>query len=135
MQENSDLTEKLIVKEAQEGVEPENIDMSKIFNNENNTSEHGSEKFFKEHLKNVEYVGQLFRTDFEHGLSSSNKQDLEWRERKWGNNHLPPEKENSILEHIINCFEDPTLRVLLVASIISLIIGVAKDCLKSGWIE
>ena len=135
MQENSDLTEKLIVKEAQEGVEPENIDMSKIFNNEYNTSEHGSEKFFKEHLKNVEYVGQLFRTDFEHGLSSSNKQDLEWRERKWGNNHLPPEKENSILEHIINCFEDPTLRVLLVASIISLIIGVAKDGLKTGWIE
>ena len=135
MQENSDLTEKLIVKDFQEEGNQENVDMSKIFNNEYNTSEHNSEKFFKQHLKNVEYVGQLFRTDFEHGLSSSNKQDMEWRERKWGNNHLPPEKENSILEHIINCFEDPTLRVLLAASIISLIIGVAKDGLKTGWIE
>ena len=109
--------------------------MSKIFNNEYNNSEHNSEKFFKEHLRSVEYVGQLFRTDFKNGLSSSNKQDLAWREQRWGNNHLPPEKENSILEHIINCFEDPTLRVLLVASIVSLIIGVSKDGLSTGWIE
>ena len=135
MQETSDLNEKLLVKDFQEEGKTENIDMSKIFNNEYNNSEHNSEKFFKEHLRSVEYVGQLFRTDFKNGLSSSNKQDLAWREQRWGNNHLPPEKENSILEHIINCFEDPTLRVLLFASIVSLIIGVSKDGLSTGWIE
>ena len=135
MQETSDLNEKLLVKDFQEEGKTENFDMSKIFNNEYNNSEHNSEKFFKEHLRSVEYVGQLFRTDFKNGLSSSNKQDLAWREQRWGNNHLPPEKENSILEHIINCFEDPTLRVLLVASIVSLIIGVSKDGLSTGWIE
>ena len=135
MQETSDLNEKLLVKDFQEEGKTENFDMSKIFNNEYNNSEHNSEKYFKEHLRSVEYVGQLFRTDFKNGLSSSNKQDLAWREQRWGNNHLPPEKENSILEHIINCFEDPTLRVLLVASIVSLIIGVAKDGLSTGWIE
>ena len=124
MQETSDLNEKLLVKDFQEEGKTENFDMSKIFNNEYNNSEHNSEKYFKEHLRSVEYVGQLFRTDFKNGLSSSNKQDLAWREQRWGNNHLPPEKENSILEHIINCFEDPTLKVLLVASIVSLIIGV-----------
>ena len=135
MQETSDLNEKLLVKDFQEEGKTENFDMSKIFNNEYNNSEHNSEKYFKEHLRSVEYVGQLFRTDFKNGLSSSNKQDLAWREQRWGNNHLPPEKENSILEHIINCFEDPTLRVLLFASIVSLIIGVAKDGLSTGWIE
>ena len=135
MQETSDLNEKLLVKDFQEEGKTENFDMSKIFNNEYNNSEHNSEKYFKEHLRSVEYVGQLFRTDFKNGLSSSNKQDLAWREQRWGNNHLPPEKENSILEHIINCFEDPTLKVLLVASIVSLIIGVAKDGLSTGWIE
>ena len=107
----------------------------KIFNNEYNTSAHASEKYFKDNCKSVEHIAQVFRTDLVNGLSSSNKGDLEWRERKWGNNHLPPEKENSILAHIIECFEDPTLRVLLVASIVSLIIGVAKDGIKSGWIE
>ena len=135
MQETSDLNEKLLVKDFQEEGRTENFDMSKIFNNEYNNSEHNSEKYFKEHLRSVEYVGQLFRTDFKNGLSSSNKQDLAWREQRWGNNHLPPEKENSILEHIINCFEDPTLRVLLFASIVSLIIGVSKDGLSTGWIE
>ena len=135
MQETSDLNEKLLVKDFQEEGKTENFDMSKIFNNEYNNSEHNSEKYFKEHLRSVEYVGQLFRTDFKNGLSSSNKQDLAWREQRWGNNHLPPEKENSILEHIINCFEDPTLRVLLFASIVSLIIGVSKDGLSTGWIE
>ena len=135
MQETSDLNERLLVKDFQEEGQPEKIDMSKIFNNEYNTSEHASEKFFKEHLKTVEYVGQMFRTDFQNGLSTSNKADLEWREREWGNNHLPPEKENSILEHILNCFEDPMLRVLLIASIIALLIGVMKDGIKTGWIE
>ena len=135
MQETSDLNEKLLVKDFQEEGKTENFDMSKIFNNEYNNSEHNSEKYFKEHLRSVEYVGQVFRTDFKNGLSSSNKQDLAWREQRWGNNHLPPEKENSILEHIINCFEDPTLRVLLFASIVSLIIGVSKDGLSTGWIE
>ena len=135
MQETSDLNEKLLVKDFEEEGRPEKINMSKIFNNEYNTSEHASEKFFKEHLKSVEFVGQMFKTDFQNGLSSSNKDDLAWREKEWGNNHLPPEKENSILEHILNCFEDPMLRVLLVASIISLAIGVAKDGIKTGWIE
>ena len=49
-----------------------------------------------------------------------------------GNNHLPPEEENSILQHIIDCFEDPTLKVLVVAAIVSLIIGILKDGIRSG---
>ena len=135
MQETGDLNEKLLDKGGEDdGVEGE-YDMSKIFNNEYNTSAHASEKYFKTNCKSVEHLGQVFKTDFVRGLNSSNEQDLKWREQKWGNNHLPPEKENSILAHIIECFEDPTLRVLLVASIVSLIIGVAKDGLKTGWIE
>ena len=135
MQESSDLKEHLLEKEGDDEGVSGDFDMSKIFNNEYNTSAHASEKYFKENCKSVEHIAQVFRTDLVNGLNSSNKQDLEWRERKWGNNHLPPEKENSIIAHIIECFEDPTLRVLLVASIVSLIIGVAKDGIKTGWIE
>ena len=135
MLETSDKSEKLLVKDFDQEGKPEKINMSKIFNNEYNTSEHASQTFFEEHLKTVENVGQMFKTDFKNGLDTSNKTDLEWREKEWGNNHLPPEKENSILEHILNCFEDPMLRVLLIASIVSLLIGVAKDGIKTGWIE
>ena len=135
MQESSDLKEQLLPKGGDNEGIPGGFDMSKIFNNEYNTSAHASEKYFKENCKSVEHIAQVFRTDLINGLNSSNKGDLEWREKMWGNNHLPPEKENSILAHIIECFEDPTLRVLLVASIVSLIIGVAKDGIKTGWIE
>ena len=135
MQESSDLKEQLLPKGSDNEGIPGGFDMSKIFNNEYNTSAHASEKYFKENCKSVEHIAQVFRTDLINGLNSSNKGDLEWREKMWGNNHLPPEKENSILAHIIECFEDPTLRVLLVASIVSLIIGVAKDGIKTGWIE
>ena len=132
--ESNDLKEQLIPKE-EGGDEQDDLDMKQIFNNEYNNNQHKSEQYFKTHCKSVEYLGQIFRTDFKNGLSSNNKRDLEWREKKWGNNHLPPEKENSILAHIIECFEDPTLRVLLAASIVSLIIGVLKDGIKTGWIE
>ena len=135
MQESSDLTEHLLEKGRDEDAPSGDLDMSKIFNNEYNTSAHASEQYFKANCKSVENMAKIFRTDLANGLNSSNKEDLKWREDKWGNNHLPPEKENSILAHIIECFEDPTLRVLLVASIVSLIIGVAKDGIKTGWIE
>ena len=135
MQETSDLNEHLLEGGKDDEGASGDYDMSKIFNNEYNTSAHASEKYFKENCKSVEHLAQVFKTDFINGLNSSNQQDLKWRENKWGNNHLPPEKENSILAHIIECFEDPTLRVLLVASIVSLIIGVAKDGIKTGWIE
>ena len=132
MQETGDLNEHLLDKGGDNDGADGEYNMSKIFNNEYNTSAHASEKYFKTNCKSVEHLGQVFRTDFVNGLNTSNKEDLKWREEKWGNNHLPPEKENSILAHIIECFEDPTLRVLLVASIVSLIIGVAKDGLKTG---
>ena len=135
MQEGSDLREPFLEKEGNDNPSSGEYDMKKIFNNEYNNSAHASEKYFKENCKSVEHLGQVFKTDFINGLSSSNKDDLKWREEKWGNNHLPPEEENSILQHIIECFEDPTLRVLLIASIVSLIIGVAKDGMKTGWIE
>ena len=98
--ESNDLKEQLIPKE-EGGDEQDDLDMKQIFNNEYNNNQHKSEQYFKTHCKSVEYLGQIFRTDFKNGLSSNNKRDLEWREKKWGNNHLPPEKENSILAHII----------------------------------
>ena len=113
----------------------EQYDMSKIFNTEYYISGYTSEKFFKEKFESVEKLGKIFRIDFDNGLNTSNKEDLKWREKEWGNNHRPPQKENSILVLSIECFKDPTLKVLLIASIVSLIFGVIKDGIKTGWIE
>ena len=129
----TNLNEPLLGKDNEES--HQEFDSSKIFNNEYNNGNRASEAYFKQHCESVNKMCQYFHSDLEKGLDSNNKNDLEWREKKWGNNHLPPEKENSILAHIIECFEDPTLRVLLAASIVSLIIGILKDGIRSGWIE
>ena len=68
----------------------------------------------------------------EYNTRSSIEQDLEWIERKWGDN---PEKSKKILELVLESSEDFMLHVLLFASIISLIIGIAKEGLKTGWLE
>ena len=51
------------------------------------------------------------------------------------NNHLPPEEENSILQHIFDCFEGPTPRVLVIKQYVSLTIGILKDGIKTSQIE
>ena len=131
---SNDLKEKLIDQDDG-NTDETNIDFSKIFNNEYNTDAHESEQYYKDKCKSVENLARIFKADLQKGLNSNDAADLAWREKLWGNNHLPPEEENSILQHIIDCFEDPTLKVLVIASIVSLIIGIAKDGLSTGWIE
>ena len=126
------LREPLINRDEGDG---EKFDSSQIFNNEYNNGNRSSEKYFLENCESVGKMAHVFRSNLDQGRDSRNEKDLKWRENKWGNNHLPPEKENSIIAHIIECFQDPTLKVLLAASIVSLISGVLKDGIKSGWIE
>lgn len=130
-----ELNEPLISKEEGQGGNSEAEKMRNIFNNEYNNENYSSEKYFLENFQSVENLAKYFKTDLERGLSTLDKDDLKWREDKWGNNNLPPEEENSILEHILECLEDPMLRILLLASIVSLIIGLLKDGIATGWIE
>ena len=128
----SDLSEALLSKDKTDsGTSSGKFDPTKIFCNEYNNGNRNSEKYFLANCRSVESICKIFKSNLETGLDSNNKQDLEWREREWGNNHLPPEMENSILAHIIECFEDPCLRILLGAAIISLLIGILKDGIKN----
>ena len=133
---SNDLSEALLSKDNPSDQNKSiDFDPSKIFNNEYNNGTRTSENYFLSTCRNIKNVEKIFNTNLQTGLDNNNKQDLKWREDQWGNNHLPPEKENSILAHIIECFEDPCLRILLAAAIVSLIIGVLKDGIRTGWIE
>ena len=96
---DTNLNEPLLGKDNEDS--HQEFDSSKIFNNEYNNVNRASEAYFKQNCESVNKMCQYFRSDLEKGLDSNNKNDLDWREKKWGNNHLPPEKENSILAHII----------------------------------
>jgi len=60
---------------------------------------------------------------------------MEWCIKIYGTNKLPPEKPLNILYFILECFEVPTLKALLVSAVVSLVIGLLKKGLKTGWIE
>ncbi len=40
-----------------------------------------------------------------------------------------------IWDLILNCFEDFMLKLIFIASIINMIIGILKDGIKYGWID
>ena len=111
------------------------IDFSPLFQSNYSSKGKKTQKEYNSLINSPQNLCKLLRTDLKKGLSTDNKSDMEWRIKTFGTNKLPPEKPLRIIDFILECFEDPTLKVLLVSAIISLIIGLLKEGLKTGWIE
>ena len=60
---------------------------------------------------------------------------MDWRTKTFSTNKLPLDKLLRIIDFIFECFEEPTLKILLISGIISLIIGLLNEGLKIGWIR
>jgi Ca2+ transporting ATPase len=75
------------------------------------------------------------KVDFEEGLIINNSRDLEYRVRTYGKNDAIVKDPKTLNELILECLEDPMLRILLLAAFVSLIIGVAQQGWSHGWIE
>ena len=60
---------------------------------------------------------------------------MDWRIKTFLTNKLPPDKPLRLIDFIFECFEEPTLKILLISGIISLIIGLLNEGLKIGWIR
>ena len=111
------------------------IDFSTLFQSNYSSNWKRTEEEYKILINNPNNLCKLLRTDLKHGISTNNKSDMDWRINNFGTNKLPPEKPLRIIDFILECFEDPTLKVLLVSAVISLIIGLLKEGIKTGWIE
>jgi len=83
----------------------------------------------------VDGILEKIKSNKNNGLNEENKQDIDWRIKTWGSNKKPEIVDQTYLEHVMRVFEDEMLRVLLAAAVISLVIGVSKDGIKTGWIE
>ena len=114
---------------------PDYIDFSSLFQSNYNSNIKQTEDEYKSLINSPENLCKILRTNLKRGISTNNKVDMEWRTKTFGTNKLPPDKPLRIIDFILECFEDPTLKVLLVSAIISLIIGLLKEGLKTGWIE
>lgn len=78
--------------------------------------EYGGLKCISDHLK----------TDLKHGLRS-NPGELESRKNTFGANYIPPTPPKYFIALCIDALQDKTLIILIVAAIISLILGVTVE--------
>jgi Ca2+ transporting ATPase len=120
----------------------ERVDLKKAFIklfkdvSEDKDVEIEKKKDFEAHVGSVE---ELLKTHLKVnpkiGLDPNDSKDIEERTNKFGTNKFEEEEIKPFYEFIIDSFEDAMLRVLVLASLISLIVGIIKEGLSTGWIE
>lgn len=69
------------------------------------------------------------------GLDSTNKKDFERRIQKYGTNERVTAEALSFWDFVADSFGDPMLKILVLASIVSTIIGIWQEGPQTGWIE
>ncbi len=73
--------------------------------------------------KSIEDVKQELETDFENGLSGK---QVEEKQEKYGLNELKAKKKKSLFQKFLEQFKDFTIIVLIIAAIVSGIVGVSE---------
>lgn len=73
------------------------------------------------------------KTNIERGLCGGDATYND-RRQKYGSNDMPSPEPKSFISMFLESFEDATLIVLIVAAIVSLLVGIWDDP-KAGWIE
>lgn len=82
----------------------------------------------------VKGLESRLKTDYLKGLSGKNATDLSVRRGVYGKNEFPEPERQSWMGMFLESFEDTTLIVLIVAAVVSLVVGILEDP-SSGWIE
>lgn len=69
------------------------------------------------------------------GGITDNDQSKQKRRDHFGGNELVEPPSKTLLDIFLGCFEDLTLRILCVAAVVSLVIGIATEGWDDGWFE
>lgn len=69
------------------------------------------------------------------GGITDNLQSKHKRKEHFGSNELVEPPSKTLWDIFIGCFEDLTLRILCLAAVVSLVIGVATEGWSHGWFE
>jgi len=134
--EDNDLSKKLIDNE-QSTTEYFNKDLNTeffdtIFTNQN-INEGNSLKRYKKVGINGFIKG--LKSNEQSGLNSNDAEDINKRISTYGSNKKIEAEEKGIMYFIKESLEDQMLQILLLASVVSTIIGILQDGFATGWIE
>lgn len=133
---DNDLNEKLMDKE-QASSDYFNKDLNieyfdTLFNNQD-ISNGNSTKRYKKVTANGFIKG--LKSNAQTGLDSNNAEDLNKRESVYGSNKKIDKDVKGLWDFVVESMEDEMLQILLVASVVSTIIGVLQEGFATGWIE
>lgn len=85
-------------------------------------------------LGGSEGIAKLLKTDLKKGIEGKSR-ELNERQVAFGYNSKPLSPVKSLFALIMECFEDVMLKILLMAALVALVIGVINDGWEHGWIE
>lgn len=71
-------------------------------------------------------------SDLKSGLSGD-KAELDARKNEYGTNYIPPVRPKSFIELCLDAIEDKTLIILIIAALVSIVLGVTVEEQKVGW--
>lgn len=107
--------------------------LSKLFEPDN-IREHESMKLVINKFHGIQGLLKSLKTTVKGGASNLPHDILE-RQQYYGRNDPPVRKSASIFTMIAECFEDLMLQVLVIASIVSTVIGIVEEGWATGWME
>ena len=84
----------------------------------------------------AEKLAGLLKSNLQSGIDPNNIEDIENRKTSFGVNFIPPKPPPSIFALMWEAAQDVTLIILVVAAVISIVLGLTvEEDKKSGWIE
>lgn len=93
-------------------------------------------KTLDEDFGGIDKVVQGLKSDIHSGLDPNDKEDQEARATVFGRNFIPPKPPKPFLHLMWEAAQDVTLIILVVAAVISIVLGLTvEEDKKTGWIE
>ena len=86
-------------------------------------------------LNGIGSILDQLKTNINTGITVKNPADLEERKKKYGKNDPVIKPLKSLWFFIKESLEDFMLRVLIVAAIVALVVGIIEEGLAKGWME
>ena len=88
----------------------------------------------QERFGDINGLVRKLKSSSQRGLMNINA-NLEARQSVFGKNFIPPKPPKTFLQLVFEALEDTILRILIVAAIVSLVLGMVIESVETGWIE
>ncbi|XP_066921379.1 plasma membrane calcium-transporting ATPase 1-like [Clytia hemisphaerica] len=88
----------------------------------------------EEKFGDINGLVRKLKSSSQRGLMNINA-NLEARQNVFGVNFIPPKPAKTFLQLVFEALEDTILRILIVAAIVSLVLGMVIESVETGWIE